>query len=109
MVNQYIAEFERNGSYGLFTDALYPLADSLAGSHARIIYLVDFGNWYNLNFLEEGRLNLQQAWPTDSKPEGEIAAMLANEGALFVNRVPSPQVQHKRKRTATGSGTGPWL
>jgi hypothetical protein len=87
--NQYIVQFERTGSYGLFTDALYPLSDSLAGSHARTIYLVDFGNWYNLNFLQEGRLNLQQAWPTDSKPEAEIAAMLASEGAVFVNRIPS--------------------
>ncbi len=89
VVNQYIAQFERNGSYGFFTDALYPLSDSLAGSEACTIYIVDFGMEDNLELLDEGRLNLRRAWHTDSKPDAEIHTMLSNTGALFVNHVPS--------------------
>jgi 4-amino-4-deoxy-L-arabinose transferase-like glycosyltransferase len=89
VVNQYVAQFERNGSYGLFTDALYPLSDSLAGSEGRTAYALDFGMEDNLTLLHEGRLSVKRAWPIESVSDGEIAAMLADAGAVFVNHVPS--------------------
>ena len=87
VVNQYVAQFERNGSYGFFTDALYPLSESLANSERRTIYALDFGMEDNLNLLHEGRLNVRRAWHTDSKPDDEIETMISNESALFISHV----------------------
>jgi hypothetical protein len=91
VVNQYIAQFERNGSYGLFTDALYPLSDSLVGSEACTVYELDFGIEDNLILLHEGRLKATHAWPIDSESDSEIGTMISDAGAVFVNHVPSRQ------------------
>jgi len=44
VINQYIAEFEQNGSNGSFTDATNPLADSLARTPTENIYVIELGN-----------------------------------------------------------------
>jgi 4-amino-4-deoxy-L-arabinose transferase-like glycosyltransferase len=91
VMNQYISEFERNGSYRLFTDAVYPLSDALGNSEGCSIYALDFGMEDNLHLLRQGRLNMKRAWPVGNYSDGEVAAMISDAGALFLNHVPSRQ------------------
>jgi 4-amino-4-deoxy-L-arabinose transferase-like glycosyltransferase len=87
VVNQYFAQLERNGAYGFFTDALYPLSDAIADRSGDTIYLVDWGVWGNLNFLHQGRLHLQPAWPIPARSQAEIEKMLSDPHALFLDHV----------------------
>jgi len=89
VVNQYLFQLERNGAYGFFTDALYPLSDSISDAAGDTIYLVDWGVWGNLNFLHEGRLKLQPAWPIPSRGATEIENMLSDPRGLFLDHVPA--------------------
>jgi hypothetical protein len=91
VVNQYVAQFERNGSYRLFTDALWPLSKTLAGWEGHTIYTLDFGMDDNLTLLHQGRLDMRRAWSIDSKTYRELETMASNAGALFLNHVPSLQ------------------
>jgi len=89
VVNQYLAQLQRYGAYGFFTDALYPLSASLSDSSSDTIFLVDWGVWGNLNFLHRGRLHLQPAWPIPARSQAEIETLLATPHALFLDRVES--------------------
>jgi len=91
VVNQYISEFERNGSYGLFTDAVYPLSETLAGMGPRTVYALDFGVEDNLTLLQEGRLKVVHAWPIGEHSDGEIETMISDGRSLYVNHVASRQ------------------
>jgi 4-amino-4-deoxy-L-arabinose transferase-like glycosyltransferase len=88
VINQYFAQLERNGAYGFFTDALYPLSDFISDSEDTI-YLVDWGVWGNLNFLHQGRLHLQPAWPVPARSQADIEKMLSNPHSLFLDHVQS--------------------
>jgi hypothetical protein len=95
VVNQYLVQFERYGSDGRFTDAVKPLADSLAGSTGNTVYVIDWGIFEPVHFLQQGKSNLRQSWgyliqaTPDPGQRSEIDAMLADPHALFVNHVPS--------------------
>jgi Dolichyl-phosphate-mannose-protein mannosyltransferase len=95
VVNQYIVQFERNGTWGYFTDAIFPLSDVLSDSGRDTIYLLDWGMEDNLNVLHRGRLHFKVAWPLLGASGGghreEIAAMLADPGGLFLNHVSSEE------------------
>jgi hypothetical protein len=99
VVNQYIVQFERNGTVGSFTDAMSPLAESLAGS-TNTIHIVDWGIFEPVNFLQQGKLHLHQSYPfliqatLDAGQRREIDAMLTDSHGLFVGHVPSREVFH---------------
>lgn len=93
VVNQYIDQFERNGSYGVFTDATNPLADSLARTPDENIYVIDWGIYETLDFLQPGKLHLHpvdtlliQATPNPAQIH-EIDAMILDTRALFVDHI----------------------
>jgi hypothetical protein len=98
VVNQYVAQFERNGAGDVFTDALYPLSSGLDAYNDRTLYLIDWGLYDNLNLLHRGRLDLRIATgplSTDSPgPEqlGEIGRMLQNPRALMLGHVREHEV-----------------
>jgi hypothetical protein len=99
VVNQYIAQFERNGTVGSFTDAVSPLAESLAGPTGDI-YIIDWGIYESVDFLLQGKSHLRGSWPLlvqatpDPGQRREIDTMLADPHALFVSHVPSREAFH---------------
>jgi hypothetical protein len=91
VVNQYISELERNGSYRLWTDAFQPLSDKLAGFENRRIYTLDLGMEDNLNLTEKGRLQIKKGYPLTDLTPARMEEMIADRNALFLNHVPSVQ------------------
>jgi hypothetical protein len=95
VVNQYIAQFERNGSYGAFTDATNPLADSLARTPGDNIYVIDWGIYETVDFLLQGKSHLHESYPLliqaqpDAEQRRQIDAMLVDPTALFVDHIPA--------------------
>ncbi len=95
VINQYIAQFERNGSYGTFTDATNPLATSLAGTPDENIYVIDWGIYETVDFLLQGQSHLREAYPLflqpipDPRQSREIDAMIVDPHALFVDHIPA--------------------
>ena len=95
VVNQYIAQFERNGSNGSFTDATNPLAESLAPMSAENVHFIDWGICEPVDFLLRGRPNLSEAYPLlvqatpDPAQQRLIDAMLVDPHALFVDHIPA--------------------
>ena len=98
VVNEYVAQFERNGSYGSFTGATGPLAESLAQSSGENIHFIDWGIYDPVDFLLRGRPNLSQAYPLliqatpDPGQQRSIEAMLADPNALFVDHLPALEI-----------------
>jgi len=98
VLNQYVAQFERNGSGDVFTDALYPLSSSLDAYADRTLHLIDWGLYDNLNLLHQGRLDLRIAsgpLTTDAaspKQLGEIREMVQNPDALILDHVREHEV-----------------
>ncbi len=98
VINQYIVQFERNGSAGYFTDAVNPLAASLSGSAGDTVYFIDLGIWEGADFLQRRKMDLRESYAVlipalpDPEQRREIDAMLANPHALFVDHVPSREV-----------------
>jgi len=98
VLNQYVAQFERNGAGDVFTDALYPLSISLDAYADRTLYLIDWGLYDNLNLLHQGRLDLRIAsgpLATDTASQeqlGEIREMLQNRDALILDHVREHEV-----------------
>ena len=98
VLNQYVAQFERNGAGDVFTDAIYPLSNTLDAYTDRTVYLIDWGLYDNLNLLHQGRLDLRIATgplATESpSPEqlSEIREMLQNPDALILDHVREHEV-----------------
>jgi hypothetical protein len=96
-VNQYISQFERFGAWDTFTDAIYPLADSLESSRDTI-YVTDWGIFDSLHLLRQGRLKMRivsGALTADAPSETEqkeIREMLADPSALLVAHVREREV-----------------
>ncbi len=63
VVNQYITQFEQNGSSGSFTDATNPLAESLAPTSGENIHFIDWGIREPVDYLLRGRSNLSESFP----------------------------------------------
>jgi 4-amino-4-deoxy-L-arabinose transferase-like glycosyltransferase len=104
VVNQYIVQFERNGSHGSFTDATNPLAESLVATSGESIHFIDWGICEPVHFLLRGRSNLSEAFPLlieatpdpgqRSKIDAMIAAMIMDPNALFVDHTPALEEFH---------------
>jgi hypothetical protein len=93
VLNQYLAQFERNGAALGFSDAAYALSDSLSESTGADIYVLDWGISNSLDFLHSGRLNLHAATdpllsdsPTDSQRR-QIDGTLHDPAAIFLDHV----------------------
>jgi len=98
VLNQYVAQFERNGAGDVFTDALYPLSSALDAYTDRTLYLIDWGLYDNLNLLHQGRLDLKIASgplateAANAEQLSEIRKMLQNPGALILDHVAEHEV-----------------
>jgi hypothetical protein len=97
VLNQYLYEFERFGAAGNFTDALFPLSDSLPKTE-QPIYVVDWGMLNTLTIFHQGRLTLRAAdefFVTDAPTpfqQHQIDRIFGTPGALFVGHVPEREV-----------------
>ncbi len=98
VINQYIAQFERNGSEGYFTDAVNPLADSLSASPGDTVYFIDWGIWEGADFLQRRKMDMRESYAAltpalpDAQQRREIDAMIATPHALFVDHVPAREI-----------------
>jgi hypothetical protein len=114
VVNQYIAQFERNGPAEIFTDAIGPLSDRLTAFGDRPIYVIDWGMANVLEFLHSGQLNLlATADPlmTDTPSEIQqriLRAMFDHGDAVYVSHVAAeeifPMVNERLDRAAAAAG-----
>ncbi len=98
VINQYVVQFERNGSEGYFTDALNPLAASLSGAPGDTVYFIDLGIWEGASILQRRKIDLRESYAAlipaqpDADQRREIDATIADSRALFVDHVPSREV-----------------
>lgn len=90
VINQYVAQFERNGADGPYSDAIYPLSELVTEIPGRTVYLLDWGIQNPLEVLHDGRLKMRSAhdlFMTDMPSEADRAAakrMFVDPGALFI-------------------------
>jgi 4-amino-4-deoxy-L-arabinose transferase-like glycosyltransferase len=91
VVNQYIVQLERFGAYGLFTDALNPLASCACNAAGKTLYAIDLGIRDSLNLTCAGRQHLDREWMIPQTPAPEIQAMIADPNGLILNRTPGSE------------------
>lgn len=113
VVNQTVADFERNGSPSKFSDACFALSKEISDPGPPVVTL-DWGMIDMLAFLHQGRLTLRVGDPpfmTDSPSENErksIDWLLSDRDAIFVTHVPgrenSPEVRPNLDRAAADRG-----
>ena len=93
VVNQYIAQFERNGAENVYTDAIYPLSAALSEVPGQTVYMLDWGIQFPLDVLHNGHLKMRSghdAFMTDFPSDwdkGEAARLFADPNALFIAHV----------------------
>jgi dolichyl-phosphate-mannose-protein mannosyltransferase len=114
VLNQYLYQFERDGTGDIWTDAINPLSSSLDEYAGRTFYLIDWGLSDNLNLLHQGRLDLRMATgpvSTDSPSSeqlGEIRDMLRDPEGLTLEHVREhevfPDVDERLDRVAQSLG-----
>ncbi|HLH38361.1 MAG TPA: glycosyltransferase family 39 protein [Bryobacteraceae bacterium] len=101
VMNQYIAEFERNGAAGTFDDAVLALAKSIPDPprlEAERIYILDWGMLNTLALFHQGRLPLFVADPPflsdHPAPEElrDMEFMLHDPQGMFLAHVPAAEV-----------------
>jgi hypothetical protein len=113
VVNQTIADFERNGALGNFTDAIFPLSKEFTDP-VRPVVAVDWGMVDALSFLHHGHIALRNGDPpfkTDSPSEEDrksIDWLLLTDNPIFVTHVPGlenfPEVRPNLDRAAADRG-----
>jgi hypothetical protein len=114
VVNQEIADFERNGAIENFSDAVFPLSKEFTDP-ARPVITVDWGIVGVLGFLDHERgLALRIGDPpfmTDSPSQQErksIDWLLLTDDPIFVTHVPglenTPEVRPRLDRAAADRG-----
>ncbi|HEY2843937.1 MAG TPA: hypothetical protein VGJ09_09810, partial [Bryobacteraceae bacterium] len=97
VINQYIAQMERNGPEGYFTDAVYTLSRELGEAPGQNVYVIDWGMQNTLDLLHQGRLKLKaanDAFMTDAPNETDrrtMDRMFADSSGLFVGHVPQTE------------------
>jgi Dolichyl-phosphate-mannose-protein mannosyltransferase len=101
VVNQYIAEFERNGAAGNFDDSLYALSAAIPDPPKldyEHVYVVDWGMFNTLALFHQGQLPLLVGDPpfaTDHPSEIDmrfIDYMMKDRHGLFVGHLPDYEV-----------------
>jgi 4-amino-4-deoxy-L-arabinose transferase-like glycosyltransferase len=90
ITNEYYARLVTNGPGQVWTDAIYPLSDSLRLVKPGPIYLDDWGMFDNLRILNRGTLPLRVGSDPLSKPQfdandrTEMLRRLSEAAAVFV-------------------------
>jgi len=98
VTNRYFAQLARNGAYGNFTDAVYPLSNSIPDQNQTQIYAVDWGFLDVIGYLHRGKVNISPSSgplfseTPDAAQRAEIEKMLANPNGAFVSHVNSLEV-----------------
>jgi 4-amino-4-deoxy-L-arabinose transferase-like glycosyltransferase len=109
-VNQYLAQFARNGAEGVYSDAIYTLSTELPDGPT--IYMLDWGIQFPLDIFHDGRLHMRSGhdpFMSDTPSDGDqIGAqrMFNDRGALFVTHAGKREVfsgVHKRFTDAAGA------
>jgi hypothetical protein len=90
VVNQYVAQFERNGADGPFTDAIYPLSAALSDVPGQTIYVLDWGIQFPLDVLHNGHLHMisgHDPFMADNPSDwalGAASRMFRDRAGLFI-------------------------
>jgi hypothetical protein len=113
VVNQTIADFERNGALRNFSDAVFPLSKEFTDP-AQPVVIVDWGITDVLSFLHQGHIALRNGEPpfkTDSPSKEDrksIDWLLLADNPIFVTHVPgqenSPEIRPNLDRAAAERG-----
>ena len=100
--NEYLADFTANGGKGGWTDAIYPLAESLNRVHPAWVGLVDWGCLNDLRLLRREEMGFFQI------DDRLMNAPPKNPGLLFIQHVRDkeifPGVNDKFRRAASMEG-----
>jgi 4-amino-4-deoxy-L-arabinose transferase-like glycosyltransferase len=111
VVNQYVAQFERNGAEGVYSDAMYSLSSALPEIPGQTIYILDWGIQFPLDFLHNGHLHMtgaQEPFATDTPSawgKGMADRMFADPNGLLVAHAEKREVfSGIRKRFDQASG-----
>jgi hypothetical protein len=92
VTNQYLIQFIRYGSTLTWTDAIYPLSDSLKPSSD--VFVMDWGIYHPLLLLHQGRIKIQVGFDALMRdaPGAEdrrvIDSMLTSRSAVLVAHTP---------------------
>ncbi|MDP9171307.1 MAG: glycosyltransferase family 39 protein, partial [Acidobacteriota bacterium] len=96
--NEYFSEFTVNGGAGGWTDAIYPLANSVEKNSASWIGLVDWGYLNQLRMLHEGDLPLflppippAGAQPSEAE-RAELKEAISDSTRLFIQHTDDKQM-----------------
>jgi 4-amino-4-deoxy-L-arabinose transferase-like glycosyltransferase len=99
VTNEYYFELTRNGAGSVsWSDAIYPLNDSLQAVPAKYVFCIDWGIIDSLRLLSHGKLKLREGSDPVNKPEltsldrEEIARREADPDAIFVGRAKAAEV-----------------
>lgn len=89
LLNQYVADLATRGPGTVFTDAIYPLHDYLAGMGRRHFGAVDWGFGETLCLLSDGDMDVEDiSIPLRrGSAADDIRAMIAKPRTVFVGRV----------------------
>lgn len=82
VTNNYYAQIARNGGALNWTDAVHPLADLVRRTHARQVYVTDWGILDTLRLLGRGALPLVMASDVVSRAEPDDNTLAVLEGWL---------------------------
>jgi 4-amino-4-deoxy-L-arabinose transferase-like glycosyltransferase len=109
LTSQYLASLIHNGPMVTFTDAIYPLSDSLA-NETRDVIVMDWDIYDPLLLLRRGSGNLRAGFfdIMNGPAEPKIEAFLNNDGAIFITHTPDnqffPGVNQKLETSAAARG-----
>jgi hypothetical protein len=100
VMDRYFFQLDRNGADGNFTDAIASLSARLASAPNEAIYIVDWGIYEPLVYLEQGRVPLHYspgllaAERPSAAQARSIDGMFADPRGLFVTHVAAREMFH---------------
>jgi len=104
--NDYLARFIVNGARGGWTDAVYPLAETMSNLPAAWIGVADWGYLNGLRFLPEKTLKLFEPDPNPAEPS--FRTQVTAPDFVFVRHTPDkeilPGVNEKLRKAAAELG-----
>jgi hypothetical protein len=114
VINQHVYQFARNGAAANFTDALFPLAQTLTRYRDQRIWSNDWGIFFTMDLAGEGRLPLRpinDLLMSDTPSEEDqviLRRIFSYPDSIFVGHVPDreafPGVGARLQRFADSTG-----
>ncbi len=102
--NQYLSQFVRYGAAGVWSDAIFPLSDTVRTMREENIFVADWGIFDTLLMLQQGKARLWVGSEPLMKPEPTDADLAAIERML---EVPAPVfICHTKGREVFPDTTG---